>query len=77
MNIDTLRNTLSLLVTGIIYPNEEECKDEIERRKFENDLFVTINKNAKPVDADTIIQVQAIMNPTSGEATSRKSHRTS
>lgn len=72
MNIDSLRNTLSLLVTGIIYPNEGKNKDEIERRKFESDLFVTINKNAKPVDADTLIQVQAIMNPTSGEAISRK-----
>ena len=71
-NIDSLRNTLSLLVTGIIYPDEGRFKDESERRKFEGDLFVTINKNAKPVDADTLIQVQSIMNPTSGEAISRK-----
>ena len=70
--IDDLRSTLSLLVTGIIYPETGKYKDESERRKFESDLFVTINKNAKPVDADTLIQVQAIMNPTSGEAISRK-----
>ena len=70
--ISRLRNELNLLVTGIIYPNNEKYKDELERRKFESNLFVSINKNAKPVDADTLIQVQAIMNPTSGEAISRK-----
>lgn len=70
--IAKLRNELNLLVTGIIYPNNEKYKDQLERRKFESNLFVAINKNAKPVDADTLIQVQAIMNPTSGEAISRK-----
>lgn len=70
--IDALRNQLNLLVTGIIYPNNNIYNDELERRKFESNLFVSINKNAKPVDADTLIQVQAIMNPTSGEAISRK-----
>jgi len=67
-----LRKELNLLVTGIIYPNTDKYNDELERRKFESNLFVSINKNAKPVDADTLIQVQAIMNPTSGEAISRK-----
>ena len=70
--ISSLRNVLHLLVTGIIYPNNEKYKDPLNRRKFESNLFVSINKNAKPVDADTLIQVQAIMNPTSGEALSRK-----
>ena len=70
--ISSLRNVLHLLVTGIIYPKNEKYKDELNRRKFESNLFVSINKNAKPVDADTLIQVQAIMNPTSGEALSRK-----
>ncbi|HIU70255.1 MAG TPA: DGQHR domain-containing protein [Candidatus Enterosoma merdigallinarum] len=70
-NISELRNKLNLLVTGIIYPDNEDYKD-LEKRKFESNLFVSINKNAKPVDADTLIQVQAIMNPTSGEAISRK-----
>ena len=72
ISIKPLRETLSLLVTGIIYPNKGKYDDEAERRKFESNLFVTINKNAKAVDADTLIQVQAIMNPTSGEAISRK-----
>lgn len=70
--ISELRNKLNLLVTGIIYPDNETYNDELERRRFESNLFVSINKNAKPVDADTLIQVQAIMNPTSGEAISRK-----
>lgn len=70
--IAKLRGQLNLLVTGIIYPDGGVYDDELERRKFESNLFVSINKNAKPVDADTLIQVQAIMNPTSGEAISRK-----
>jgi len=70
--VNKLRQELNLLVTGIIYPDNEQYNDELERRKFESNLFVSINKNAKPVDADTLIQVQAIMNPTSGEAISRK-----
>ncbi|GEM_PF-3920259 len=56
-----LRKELNLLVTGIIYPNTDKYNDELERRKFESNLFVSINKNAKPVDADTLIQVQAII----------------
>ena len=71
-NMKRLRNQLNLLVTGIIYPDNEIYRDEMERRKFESNLFVSINKNAKPVDADTLIQVQSIMNPTSGEAISRR-----
>lgn len=70
--IGQLRNTLSLLVTGIIYPDGSKYTKESERRKFESELFATINKNAKPVDADVLIQVSAIMNPTSGEAISRR-----
>jgi len=70
--ISRLRNELNLLVTGIIYPDNDQYNNDLEKRKFESSLFVSINKNAKPVDADTLIQVQSIMNPTSGEAISRK-----
>lgn len=70
--IEQMRKDINLLVTGIIYPINEYYNDELEKRKFESNLFVSINKNAKPVDADTLIQVQSIMNPTSGEAISRK-----
>lgn len=70
--IKKLRKELNLLVTGIIYPQNTIYDDDLEKRKFESNLFVSINKNAKPVDADTLIQVQSIMNPTSGEAISRK-----
>lgn len=71
-SISGLRLRLNLLVTGIIYPPNSIYDDDLEKRKFESNLFVSINKNAKPVDADTLIQVQSIMNPTSGEAISRK-----
>ena len=70
--VRSLRNELNLLVTGIIYPKDSIYNDELERRKFESQLFVSINQNATTVDADTLIQVQAIMNPTSGEAISRR-----
>ena len=70
--IKRLRNELNLLVTGIIYPQKTIYDDDLEKRKFESGLFVSINENAKRVDADTLIQVQSIMNPTSGEAISRK-----
>ncbi len=70
--IAKLREELNLLVTGIIYPKTGPLKEQFARRRFESEIFVTINKNAKAVDADTLIQVQAIMNPTSGEAISRK-----
>ena len=72
IKMSSLRKELNLLVTGIIYPKNEYYKDDLNKRKFESDLFVSINKNAKPVDADTLIQVQAIMNPSSGEAISRR-----
>lgn len=70
--ISLLRNQLNLLVTGIVYPKKTIFDDNVERRKFESNLFVSINKNAKSVDSDTLIQVQSILNPTSGEALSRK-----
>ncbi len=70
--IKPMRDSYNLLVTGIIYPDNEKYKHLSERRRFESELFVSINKNAKPVDADTLIQIQAIMNPTSGEAVSRR-----
>lgn len=72
IKMERLRQELNLLVTGIIYPKNDYYKNDLNKRKFESDLFVSINKNAKPVDADTLIQVQAIMNPSSGEAISRK-----
>ncbi|HPX71308.1 MAG TPA: DGQHR domain-containing protein [Acholeplasmataceae bacterium] len=72
LKISNLRNKLNLLVTGIIYPDTEYYRDPMNRRKFESDLFVSINENAKAVDADTIIHVQSILDPTSDVALSRK-----
>jgi hypothetical protein len=72
IEISRLRNELNLLVTGIIYPEGTKYDYDLEKRKFESSLFVSINKNAKPVDADTLIQVQSIMNPASGVAISRR-----
>ncbi|MGI6392623.1 MAG: DGQHR domain-containing protein [Candidatus Izemoplasmatales bacterium] len=72
LKIRDLRDKLNLLVTGVIYPDNEYYNDDLNKRKFESDLFVSINENAKVVDADTIIHVQSILNPTSSEAISRK-----
>lgn len=72
-NVSKLRNELNLLVTGIVYKQGGKYyNNPSEQRKFESNLFVAINKNAKQVDADTIIKVQSIMNPTSGAAVSRR-----
>ena len=60
-----------LLVTGIIYPKTKEWTDE-KKRQFESKLFLSINLNSKQVDADTLILVQSILDPTSREGLSRK-----
>lgn len=65
------RDRHCLLVTGIIYPKNEEWTDE-KRRQFESRLFLSINRNSKQVDADTLIIVQSILDPTSREGLSRK-----
>ena len=72
IKVSSLRTQLNLLVTGIIYPDEEYWNKSINRRKFEGQLFVSINKNVKSVDSDTLIRVQSIMDATSPEAIARK-----
>ena len=69
--IDVQRNRYCLLVTGIIYPKSDEWTDE-KKRQFESRLFLSINRNSKQVDADTLILVQSILDPTSREGISRK-----
>lgn len=60
-----------LLVTGIVYPQTDEWT-EVKKRQFESGLFLAINRNSKQVDADTLILVQTILDPTSREGLSRK-----
>ena len=43
-----------------------------KKRQFESGLFLAINRNSKQVDADTLILVQSILDPTSREGLSRK-----
>lgn len=69
--IATQREKYCLLVTGIVYPNSPEWTDE-RKRQFESKIFVDINRNSKQVDADTLILVQSILEPTSREGLSRK-----
>lgn len=69
--ISIQRNKHSLLVTGIIYPKTQEWTEE-RKRQFESKLFLSINRNSKQVDADTLILVQSILDPTSREGLSRK-----
>ena len=65
------RDSHCLLVTGIIYPKNQEWTD-LRKRQFESRLFLAINRNSKQVDADTLILVQTILDPTSREGISRK-----
>lgn len=46
--------------------------DRRKKRQFESGLFLSINRNSKQVDADTLILVQSILDPTSREGLSRK-----
>ena len=70
--INNLRNKLNLLVTGIYYVPGGEYSEALKQRKFESKLFMDINKNAKSVDSDTLIQIMSVMDPTSSEALSRR-----
>jgi|GEM_PF-363585 len=67
--VSKLRDKLNLLVTGIKYPSDW---DEIRRRTFESEIFLDINKNAKSVDKDLLIHIEATKDPLSSQAIARK-----
>lgn len=63
-----LRSKLNLLVTGIIFPKEW---DNVKRRKFQSDIFLQINRNAKNVDKDLLIHIETTKDPFSSMSIAR------
>jgi DGQHR domain-containing protein len=68
-HIAPLRQKLHLLVTGLIFPPE---MPEHERLKFESEIFLDINSNARPVPPDVILFIQTLQDPFSGVGIARK-----
>lgn len=66
--VETLRNQLHLLVTGLIFPKNMSL---IERRKIESQIFLDINSNAKSVPAEVLLHIERLMNPLSANALAR------
>ena len=58
--ISKYRDELNLLVTGIIFP--PSWSDE-RRRKYESQLFLDINDNAKNINSQLIIDIKQITKP--------------
>ena len=61
-DIAKLRKELYLLVTGIIFPKNMTVA---ERVKFQSEIFLEINYNAKKVPADVLLHIERMKNPLS------------
>ncbi len=66
--IAPLRKKLHLLVTGLIYP---ASMSTFERRKFEAEIFLDINSNAKPVPPDVLLFIERLKDPFSDRGVAR------
>lgn len=58
--IAPLRNQLHLLVTGLIFP---ETMSEAKRTQIQSEIFLDINSNSKPVQADVLLHIEMLKNP--------------
>lgn len=58
--IKSLRRKLHLLVTGLVFPAQ---MSNLERRKYESQIFLDINSNAKPVPADVLLHIETLKDP--------------
>jgi DGQHR domain-containing protein len=67
--IGKLRKKFHLLVTGLIFPASMSALD---RRKFESELFLDINSNARPVPADVLLFIETLKDPFSDLAVARQ-----
>ena len=67
--IAPLRKKFHLLVTGLIFPNG---MTDLERRKYESEIFLDINSNAKPVPPDVLLFIEALKDPFSELGIARK-----
>ncbi|MDD5457082.1 MAG: DGQHR domain-containing protein [Candidatus Margulisbacteria bacterium] len=64
-----LRDKLHLLVTGLIFP---EGMRSLERRKYESEIFLDINSNAKPVPPDVLLHIETLKDPFSNIGIARQ-----
>ncbi len=67
--IKPLRKKFHLLVTGLIFP---QSMSDIDRRKYESEVFLDINSNAKPVPQDVILFIKSLRDPFSDVGIARK-----
>jgi DGQHR domain-containing protein len=67
--IEPLRKKLHLLVTGLIFPTKISTLD---RRKYESQIFLDINSNAKPVPPDVLLHIETLKNPFSSIGIARQ-----
>lgn len=67
--IAPLRKKLHLLVTGLIFPSDMKLHD---RLKFESEIFLDINSNARPVPPDVLLYIQTLQDPFSDIGIARK-----
>lgn len=68
VRMERMRKRLHLLVTGIIYPKNMKKND---RTKFESQIFLDINTNAKPVAPEVLIHIESMANPLSPKGLAR------
>ncbi|MFW5704283.1 MAG: DGQHR domain-containing protein [Nanoarchaeota archaeon] len=66
--IKSLRKELHLLTTGIVFPKNMPLS---LRRKFEAEIFLDINSNAKPVPKDILLHISSIKDPFSSMSVAR------
>ena len=64
-----LRNKFHLLVTGLIFPADMNA---LERRKFESNIFLDINSEAKQVPPDVLLFIETLSDPFSDLGISRQ-----
>lgn len=67
--IAKLRKELHLLVTGIIFPKDMSFA---ERVKFQSEIFLDINSNARKVPADVLLHIERMKNPLSDVGLARQ-----
>lgn len=67
--IKKLRVKLHLLVTGLIFPSKMK---PLDRRKYESQIFLDINSNAKAVPPDVLLHIETLKDPFSDIGISRK-----
>ena len=67
--IRPLRDKFHLLVTGLIFPRG--CS-EVDRLKYESEIFLDINSNSKRVPPDVLLFIETLKNPFSNRGVARK-----